>query len=91
MFYWLKQHQDIGILIMRLFMGSCLVYVVSDAIFSWNRMLYARSFLAANHFPFPLLSAILSVYAQAIAGLLIIIGLKIRWVALVMVFHFAVA
>ena len=38
-----------------------------------------------------LLSAIVSVYAQAIAAILILIGFKIRWAALVMVVNFTIA
>ncbi|NTS42224.1 DoxX family protein [Flavisolibacter sp. BT320] len=50
-----------------------------------------EAFLAAHHFPVPLLAAIVSVYAQAIAGILYIIGWQVRWAAAVMAVNFIVA
>ena len=91
MFTWFKQHKDVGILLLRLFIGSRLLYGVLDNILHWEHMLAFEAFLKNFHFPFPLLSAIVSVYAQAIAAILILIGFKIRWAALVMVVNFTIA
>lgn len=86
-----KKNKDIGIFLFRLFIGFRLLYGVLDNILVWERMLEFESFLHAHHFPAPRLAAIISVYAQAIAGLLIIVGYKIRWAAVFMIINFLVA
>jgi putative oxidoreductase len=90
-FLWLDKNRSIGILILRLFVGLRLIYGVIDNVLSWERMLEFESFLSKVGFPFPLLCAVVSVYAQLIAGILFIVGWKIRYAALVMIFNFAVA
>ncbi len=54
-------------------------------------MLAFRNFLEAFHFPFPLVSAVVSVYAQLIASVMILVGWKIRYAALLMIVNFFVA
>jgi putative oxidoreductase len=90
-FAWLIRNQSLGILILRLFVGIRLIYGVIDNILSWDRMLEFEGFLTKVGFPFPLLCAVVSVYAQFIAGVLYIIGWKIRYAALLMIFNFSVA
>ena len=80
-----------GILILRLFIGIRLVYGVMDNVLSWDHMLAFRDFLQLHEFPFPLVSAIVSVYAQLIAGIMILAGFRIRWAAALMIFNFLVA
>ncbi|RYZ56211.1 MAG: DoxX family protein [Chitinophagaceae bacterium] len=82
---------DAGLLLLRLFVGIRLLYGVQDNILHWSHMKNFEAFLAAHHFPVPLFSAILSVYAQAIAGILYIIGWQVRWAAAVMAVNFCVA
>ena len=48
-------------------------------------------FLQAQGFPFPLIAAVVSVYAQFICALLILIGYKIRLASFLMVFNFTIA
>ena len=91
MFRWFEKKGGIGIFILRLFLGIRLLYGVVDNILHWDRMKEFEAFLIEHRFPFPLLSAIVSVYAQAIAGLLFIAGWKIRWAAAVMVINFVIA
>jgi putative oxidoreductase len=91
MFTFFKARQDVGMLLMRLFIGGRLLYGVLDNVFNWSHMLKFRDFLHLFHFPMPLVSAVVSVYAQAIAGVFILIGWKIRWASLIMVFNFIVA
>jgi putative oxidoreductase len=86
-----SKHKDIGLLIFRLFIGIRLLYGVIDNILHWDRMLEFESFLKAYHFPYPLISAIVSVYMQALAGIMIIVGYKIRWAAFVMLINFTIA
>lgn len=90
-FNWLDRRKDAGILLLRLFTGIRLIYGVLDNVLSWHRMLEFRDFLQAFHFPLPLVSAIVSVYAQLFAGISYIFGWKIRYAAILMIINFAVA
>lgn len=87
----LKKNKDIGVLLFRLFIGLRLLYGVLDNILVQARMQEFAAFLKTHHFPYPLIAAQVSVYAQALAGLLIILGFKIRWAATLMVINFLIA
>ena len=89
--HWLDHNKDVGVFLLRLFVGLRLTYGVLDNVVSWHHMKAFEAFLAANQFPFPLVSAVVSVYAQLICGILIVIGYKIRFAALLMIFNFLVA
>lgn len=54
-------------------------------------MLEFRDFLGLFGMPFPLVSAIISVYAQFICGALFIVGWKTRFASGVMILNFIVA
>jgi putative oxidoreductase len=54
-------------------------------------MILFRDFLQQSKFPFPLVSAIVSVYAQLVSGLMIVFGWKIRIAALLMILNCAIA
>ncbi|MFN2439369.1 MAG: DoxX family protein [Chitinophagaceae bacterium] len=54
-------------------------------------MIGFRDFLQQFNFPMPLLSAIISVYAQLVAGLMFIVGWKIRYAAILMIINFFIA
>ena len=88
---WLDDNKDIGILLLRLFIGIRLIYGVADNVFSWQHMTTFEEFLKTNGFPLPLFSAVLSVYAQFLSGLLIITGFKIRVASGIMIINFIVA
>lgn len=88
---WLDKNKDIGIFLLRLFVGLRLIYGVTDNIFHWEHMIAFRDFLDKFHFPFPLVSAIVSVYVQFIAGLLLLLGYKIRIAAFAVILNFLVA
>ena len=90
-FQWLDRNSDTGVFLLRLFVGFRLLEGVFDNILSWQRMLEFSDFLDKSGFPFPLFCAVLSVYAQAIAGLMIILGWQIRYAAMLMIINFAVA
>ncbi len=90
-FNLLNQNRDIGVLLLRLFIGLRLIYGVVDNILSWPKMLEFRDFLAQFHFPFPLVCAVLSVYGQFLAGVLVILGWKIRYGAIILIVNFTVA
>ncbi|MGH1364796.1 MAG: DoxX family protein [Calditrichia bacterium] len=88
---FLDANKDIGILLLRLFIGARLFYGVIDNVLSWEHMLLFSEFLQANGFPFPLLSAVVSVYVQLIGSIMILVGYKIRIAAFVLAINFIVA
>jgi putative oxidoreductase len=88
---WLNRNKDLGVLFLRLFIGTRLVYGVLDNVFDWDHMILFRDFLQQSGFPLPMVSAIVSVYAQLISGLLIFFGWKIRIAALLMIINFLIA
>jgi putative oxidoreductase len=88
---WLDQNKDIGLLLLRLFIGIRLVYGVADNVWNWQHMVAFEDFLRTHRFPLPLLSAIVSVYAQLACGLMILFGFYIRLAALIMIINFMVA
>lgn len=57
-------NQHLGIFLFRVFLCLQILHGVLDNIVSWNRMLEFRDFLQSEGFPFPLMSALLSVYGQ---------------------------
>jgi putative oxidoreductase len=88
---WLSSKSDIGLLALRIFIGLRIIIGASDNIISWERMMEFSEFLKVNNFPVPTFCAVLSVYAQFICAILIVIGYKTRFAAAVLVFNFIVA
>lgn len=84
----LKEYADLPI---RLTVGFHLIYGTQDNIFSWERMLEFRDFLELFGAPLPLVSAVTSVYAQFICGILFILGWKLKIASIIMIFNFIVA
>lgn len=85
------RYREIAPLLLRLFLAFVLVYGTQDNVFSRERMLEFRDFLAANGFPYPLASAYLSAYAQFVTGILLGLGFLTRAAAFVVVVNFVVA
>ena len=81
----------VGLFLLRVFIGIRLIYGVIDNIIAWERMMEFSSFLESFNFPFPVISAITSVYLQFIGGILILIGYKIRLASIVLAFNFLIA
>jgi putative oxidoreductase len=75
----------------RIFLGFFLVYMAQDNVFSSARMLEFEHFLDANGFPLPAIAARVSVYAQFLGGILILLGGFTRVVAIVIAVNFVVA
>lgn len=86
-----SQYTDVSVLLIRLAFGFRLIYGTADNLISMERMLEFRDFLQAHGFPFPLVSAFVSVILQFLAGVSWVIGYKVRWFSLLMVFNFLVA
>ncbi len=90
-FGFFERHKEKGAFFVRLVVGFVLVYGTQDNVFSHERMLEFRDFLAARGVPFPLFAAHLSAYAQFVCGILYVVGLLVRPAALVMVVNFVAA
>lgn len=76
---------------LRIVIGYRLIDGTQDNVFSWERMLEFRDFLAVHGTPFPLLAANVSVWAQFICGFLYLIGLFVRPAAIIMIINFIAA
>lgn len=87
----LARFDDAALLILRLLIGAFLMWGTWDNISSAARMQEFVAFLANRNCPLPTLAAPVSVYAQFIAGALILLGFLTRWAGLVMTFNFLVA
>ncbi len=87
----LSRYKEYAALPIRILVGIHLIAGTQDNVFSGDRMLEFEKFLAANGMIFPLFSAILSVYAQFISGILYVLGWKVRTAAIVMIINFLVA
>ena len=86
-----NDRRELAPLILRLFIAFVLIYGTMDNVFSRERMMEFRDFLAKNGFPQPLAAAYLSAYAQFITGILLLLGLFTRFAAAVVVINFIVA
>jgi putative oxidoreductase len=88
---FLKRYSDLSLLLLRILTGAFLIYGTQDNILSDARMHEFVQFLAKRGFVWPELMAPLSVYAQFICGVLLVLGLLTRWAGLLMTFNFIVA
>ncbi|GHA54010.1 DoxX family protein [Pontibacter akesuensis] len=90
-FSFFRRHRAYGTLFLRLAIGVFIIYGVQDNVFSWERMLEFRDFLAARGVPYPLVAAHVSVYVQFICGILLLLGAAVRWVGLLLILNFTAA
>lgn len=90
-FGFFERHREKGAFFVRLVVGFVLVYGTQDNVFSNERMVEFRDFLAGRGVPFPLLAAHVSAYAQFVCGILYIVGFMVRPAALLMVVNFVAA
>jgi putative oxidoreductase len=88
---WLERHRDVGALFIRLAVGYRLVYGTADNVFSHERMVEFAGFLEQHGFPFPMVGAVVSAYAQVICGTLFIFGAATRLAGAIMVVNFLFA
>jgi len=88
---YLDKRKEYGYIFLRLIIGWRLIDGTQDNVFSYSRMLEFRDFLEQHNVVFPLLAAHVSVYAQFICGILIMLGAYIRISALIMVINFIAA
>jgi putative oxidoreductase len=90
-FGFFEKRREYGVIFVRLVVGFVLIHGTQDNVFSHERMMEFRDFLAARSVPSPLLAAYLSAYAQFLCGILIAVGLLVRPAAAVMVVNFVAA
>jgi putative oxidoreductase len=83
--------EDTALLLLRLLVGSFLVWGVADNILSAERMDEFVRFLTQFGFPLPDFMARLSVWAQLLCGLSFILGLGVRWTGILCLINFIVA
>lgn len=88
---YFERKREFGPFFLRLIIGWRLIDGTQDNVLSWSRMLEFRDFLEQHHVVYPLVSAIVSVYAQFICGILYVVGLFIRPAAVIMIINFMVA
>jgi putative oxidoreductase len=88
---YFEKRKDYGVIFLRVVIGWRLIDGTQDNIFSWVRMLEFRDFLQHQGVAFPLVAAVVSVYAQFISGIFYVTGTFIRAVALVMIINFLAA
>lgn len=87
----LEPYQPYAVLPLRLFTAVVLVYGTQDNVFSAERMHEFEVFLAQRGTPVPGLAAPVSVYAQFLCGLLILVGAATRQAGAVMAVNFLAA
>ena len=88
---YFESKKDYGAIFLRLAIGWRLIDGTQDNVFSWDRMVEFENFLAQQGVAFPLVAAIVSVYAQFICGILYVFGAMIRLAAIVMIINFIAA
>lgn len=87
----MEPFRGLGLFLFRIFMGTRIFAGVWDNVTNSEKMADFAVFLSQYKVPVPTLAAPVSVYAQMICGLLIIIGLQTRFVAFIMMINFLVA
>ncbi|RJF90914.1 DoxX family protein [Sphingomonas cavernae] len=87
----LARFTDLALLALRWLTGSFLIYGVWDNIASAGRMAEFVGFLKVNNFAAPEFMAPLSVWAQFLIGIALILGMFTRWAGLLLAFNFIVA
>ncbi|HEV3409799.1 MAG TPA: DoxX family protein [Chthoniobacterales bacterium] len=90
-FDWFRQRREYGVIFLRLLIGSFIVWGVQDNILSHERMVEFERFLATRGTPWPAFAARLSVYAQFICGISILLGAFVRPLSIVFIVNFVCA
>jgi putative oxidoreductase len=86
-----RKFDDAALLLMRIVVGSFLVWGVMDNVLHTERMQEFVVFLAKFGFPAPELLAPLSVWVQLVVGMCFVLGLMTRWAGVLCVINFIIA
>ncbi|MFA5619226.1 MAG: DoxX family protein [Weeksellaceae bacterium] len=87
----MTKHKGWGLFLFRLFLGFRIVYGMWNTIFDSDKLAQFAAYLSIFKIPSPNVMAPISVSAQIICGIMLILGLETRFVALLMIINFAVA
>ena len=90
-FRWLDARREYGPLFLRLLIGSFIIWGVQDNILSSAKMDEFVRFVAARGTPVPEFAARLSIYAQFVCGLSILLGAFVRLTSIVFIINFICA
>ncbi len=90
-FPWFDARREYGPLFLRLLIGSFIIWGVQDNILSGAKMEEFARFLAARATPAPEFAARLSIYAQFVCGLSILLGAFVRLTSIVFIVNFICA
>lgn len=85
------KYREYGPIFLRLLIGIFIIWGVQDNVFSLAHMKEFSVFLEKRNVPFPLFSAFLSVYAQLICGISILLGAWIRLTSIIFIINFVAA
>ncbi|MBA2269273.1 MAG: DoxX family protein [Chthoniobacterales bacterium] len=86
-----KRHRDYAPLFLRLLIGAFIIHGVQDNILNAEQMTEFEKFLMARGVPAAAIAAPLSVYAQFICGVSILLGAWIRLTSVVFIINFVCA
>lgn len=87
----LEKYKEYGPIFIRLLIGVFLIWGVQDNIRSSAQMAEFAGFMGARGVPFAMFAAYLSVYAQLICGISILLGAFVRLTSVVMIINFIAA
>jgi len=90
-FDFFARYRDYAPIFLRLLIGIFIIHGVQDNILSSERMVEFEKFLAARGVPATAFAARLSVYAQFICGVSILLGAWIRLTSVVFIINFICA
>ena len=90
-FEFFDKRREYGTLFLRLLIGPFIIWGVQDNILSHAQMQEFEKFLAAKGTPWPAFAAQLSVYAQFICGVSILLGAFIRLTSVIFIINFICA
>jgi putative oxidoreductase len=88
---YFSSRSQFGHIFLRVAIGWRLIEGTQDNVFNWQRMLEFRDFLQQHGVAAPLFAAQVSVWAQFICGILILVGAFIRPAAAIMIINFIAA
>ncbi len=86
-----EKYKEYGPLFIRLLVGVFIIWGVQDNIRSHAQMEEFANFMAARGVPYSMFAAYLSVYAQLVCGLSILLGALVRLTSVVLIIHFIIA
>ncbi len=87
----MERAEDAALFLLRIVVGTFLIYGVWDNIVDPARMQEFVDFLREHHFVAPQWMARLSVWAQFFVGVAFVTGILIRWAGIVCAINFLVA